>query len=192
MYLPKFKQRRAEYTEGSEFATKQTGEEYVGYYVPTTDGRYFTGDRVSNRSKELLKMNKIQANPETVVKERYDNLHNDDRIFDLRTTTLLPEHRTQPQPNTKVVRFFAQEKKTGRIYEISQESYLAVSSRTSEYHWPSYVVVKILWDYTIPVADQQESSYIRRGSNTRNKEAAKKITLIPGLYDYLIEIKELI
>lgn len=193
MYIPKFKQKKPLYTSGGEYAVAATGEEYIGYYTPTTDGRYYSGESATNASQRLAKYEIREIEDSDLYKLHYDDLVEDESVYRLRSTARPQEIVPRALTNTKTFRHFALEVPTQRIFEISKDDYMELNKKTTKYHWPSYKTVQMQWDYYLPVADQQNGSYIIKGSNTRNVEEVRKAsTIIPRLSDYLVKKGDLL
>lgn len=171
MYIPKFKQTKPLYTSGGQLSYKDDRGSYVGYYVKTSKGRYYVNTNVGIPYYELEEVNtKLETAQDYVDKVRYDNLHADENIYDLRTSSMLPSfvHTTRA---SEFKRYFAKSKITNSITEISQETYTELTGQSSKYHWPSYNTLELTWNIGSPVADMKKGSYIIKGSETKNKEA---------------------
>ena len=60
-YLPKSKVKIQE-TPGGELVTKIKRRNYIGPYIETSEGKYYTGRNVLNWGVELIKPKKVNTN----------------------------------------------------------------------------------------------------------------------------------
>ena len=195
MYLPKFKQTPAYYTNGREYYNPATGEEYVGYYFLTSTQQAYSGKSMTRGTSILLsRYEQSPREPQSIIEGEYDVIKQDRKATQLKVTEALPHHT--PERNDfkgYVDRYFAKNKATGSIIEISLETYLELKSESTKYHYPSYLIVNLRWHTTYPVDDMQNNSYIIKGSRTKNaEEVAKAEKVLPGISTYLVDLTELI
>jgi hypothetical protein len=187
MYLPKFKTTKARYTPGSQYTVKSTGENYIGYYVLSSQGVPYSGKEfIQNASQELVSIvvqGVEQQEKEYVPYTDYDTVRKQQKEYDLRSTLDLPVHIFIPDFEFEInKRFFAKSKVTQAIKEISREVYLELSSKTTKYHYPTYEILAMDWYVTGAVGDFQNGSYLIEGIRTKNtKEIAKAEKSMPGI-----------
>lgn len=187
MYLPKFKTTKARYTPGSQYTVKSTGENYIGYYVLSSQGVPYSGKEfIQNASQELVSIvvqGVEQQEKEYVPYTDYDTVRKQQKEYDLRSTLDLPVHIFIPDFEFEInKRFFAKSKVTQAIKEISKEVYLELSSKTTKYHYPTYEIFMMDWYVTGAVGDFQNGSYLIEGIRTKNtKEIAKAEKSMPGI-----------
>jgi len=195
MYIPKFKQTLAKYTDGAEFDIESTGETYRGFYVKTSKGEYFTGrGYLRGTSQKLIEKNISNQNYLTPVPEEYDNIKQDRESLQLKKTLQVPSYiPTKRYQDTSIYRYFAKSKVTGSILEISNETYNELLSKNVKYHYPSYDILQLEWFVSSPAEDIVRNGYILEGSINKNK---RQIVLaertLPGISEYLTDPTELI
>ena len=191
MYLPKFRVIKAEYTAGSQYALKSTGENYIGYYVLSADRVPYTGrEFVQNTSQELVSL--IVENQEDQVKAylpytKYDTLRKQVSEYNLRSTLPLPVHIFIPDFAFQFnKRFFAKSKITQGIIEISRENYFELEKKTDKFHYPSFDTVIVDWYVLGAVGDFQNGPYLIEGIRTKNtREVLKAEKSLPGISQLL-------
>jgi hypothetical protein len=187
MYLPKFKTTKARYTPGSQYVVKSTEENYIGYYVISSQGVPYSGrEFVQNASLELVSrvtQGVEQQEKEYVPYTNYDTVRKQQKEYNLRSTLDLPVHIFIPDFEFEInKRFFAKSKVTQAIKEISREVYLELSGKTTKYHYPTYEILAMDWYVTGAVGDFQNGSYLIEGIRTKNtKEIAKAEKSMPGI-----------
>lgn len=195
MYIPKFKQTLAKYTDGSEFNLEATGETYRGYYVETSSKEYYTGESYKRGLSQKL----VQKNPANVdyiapIPQKYDELKQDATSLQLTKTLQLPSHTpTRRYEDVFIYRYFAKSKVDGSIVEISNETYNELLRESTKYHYLSYDILQLIWYVASPAADIYRNGFLQEGSISRNK---KQILLaektLPGISQYLTDPTELI
>lgn len=147
MYLPKTKYKSNLYTSGDEFKNSKTGATYIGVYFKTYKEEFFTGAHPSKDSIKLVTMdlgNKYAPGKE-VTKEGYDYLRNQPAEVFLKETLPLPAHYPQPGSGDSFTRYFATDKSTGIIKEISKDSYTSMSRKEPKYYYPRYTITSLEW-----------------------------------------------
>lgn len=195
MYIPKFKQTLAKYTDGAEFDLESTGETYKGFYVKTSKGEYFTGKRyLRGASQKLVEKNIGNQNYLTPVPEEYDNIKQDRESLQLKKTLQVPSHiPTKQYQDTSIYRYFARSKVTGNILEVSNQTYNELLSRNTKYHYLSYDILQLEWFVSSPAEDIVRNGYTLEGSISKNRRQillAEKA--LPGISQYLTDPTELI
>lgn len=191
MYLPKFKTTKAKYTAGSQYIVKSTGENFVGFYVLSSQGVPYSGKQfIQNSSQELV--TRIVESAEEQVKQylpltKYDTVRKKAEEYNLRSTLQLPTHIFIPDFEYEInKRFFAKSKVTQVIVEINREDYLELSKKTDKYHHPSYDIVIVDWYVRGAVGDFQNGSYLIEGIETKNtREVQKANKVMPGISQVL-------
>jgi len=163
MYLPKHKYKVI-FTGGGEYELVSNREEYTGYLFETAVGTFFTGNKPSTSSKQLQEIERITGfisgkddgtgiginDPSPLVfREDYDDIRQNNQEYTLKSTERIPLHYPKPAPadygNKFIIRYFATEKTTGRILEISKEVYTSLNSKEPKYYYPKYGTKAIQW-----------------------------------------------
>lgn len=159
MYLPKFKYKGDLTTPGKEFRLVDSGEDYVGLYFETYNGKYYTESRPRKFSRELQKYNtfvrdftpndRFDYTPYPPIVEDYDVLKQDVHTFQLKSTypvrTYYPKVSELDYEKGFINRYYVRDKNTGTIQEVSSEVYEQMGSKTTKYYYPKYDILKLRW-----------------------------------------------
>lgn len=195
MYLPKFKYQGGLFTIGGELAVKATGENYKGFYFRTYKGELYTGPEPSliGNNSELIKLEKEEQEsgslePLNIV--IYDELLNNPHEYKLKITQELLPHIPVITVGDSIagyiIRYFAQNKLTKQILEISKQDYNELESKSVKYFYKNYSIVRIYWFLAGNLEDTQTGPYKILGVRTKNSESIKAgDRIIPGLTQYL-------
>ena len=192
MYLPKFKYKGDLTTPGKEFRLLDSGEDYVGLYFETYNGKYYTESRPRKSSRELQKYNtfvrdftpndRFESTPFPPIVEDYDVIRQDVHTFQLKSTypvrTYYPKVSELDYEEGFLMRYYVRDKNTGTIQEVSSEVYENLQGKTTKYYYPKYDILKLRWSLIFT----QDNSKILRIGNKR----------LPGLSSYVKGITEFI
>lgn len=161
MYYPKSQITPNLYTNGGEFAYKDSGFPYTGYYFRVSTGKYYTGRNTDDRPNEELiflitQQENYPAIPElsvTVIDPIYDYLTNISSNNSPQPQVSLPYYlptfpTTQDYQNGEFQRYFC--KKTNEIIyvEINQEQFNKLVSKDPQILWALYKPFTITWILT--------------------------------------------
>lgn len=177
MYLPKSKYKTGLYSDGKTLVTSPDGEAYVGPYIETFDGKFFSGNSPMEKgSRELAVVEPFPEGPVDYLEPlKYDEVRQDVEAFNLRSTQPLqmsyPKVSAEDRKSASIVRYFAKDKNTGRIFEINKQDYLSLKHKETKYYYPRYDILGINW------------SLISRGLNISILARAEKT--FPGISSYL-------
>jgi len=177
MYLPKSKYIGDRYTTGEEWSLAGQTTTYIGYYFTTWNGQAFTGRRPGDGANDLLERytGVPQAPGLQVEKSTYDIISNDIQAFALKRTLPVPTHYPVPTRqdylNLSFTRYLAKERLTGKVFEISLDTYTALNGNDTRYYYPGYTTVKLDWTIVGPLEDTQNGPYIIPGAASRNSQA---------------------
>lgn len=172
MYLPKHKYRVI-FTGGGEYELVSNREEYTGYLFETAVGTFFTGKKPTASSKQLQEIERItgfvsgkddgtgiginDASP-LILREDYDDIRQNSQEYALKNTERIPLYYPKPMPidygKKFIVRYFAIEKTTDRVLEISKEVYTSLNSKEPKYYYPKYSTKAIQWSLVNVRANQ--------------------------------------
>lgn len=192
MYLPKSKYVGDKYTPGDEWVKPGENIPYVGYYFTTWNNRTFTGRRPNDGPNDLLIpfVGLSEDIDRTTNKSTYDIISNDIQAFALKKTLPVPVHYPVPTEqdylNLSFTRYLTRERLTGKVFEISQQTYTALVNKETKYYYPGYEVVKLDWTLVGPLEDTRNGSYIIPGAaskNAKSRELADKT--LPGAAKFL-------
>lgn len=151
MYLPKTKYKTGLYSDGRTLVTSPNGEAYTGPYIETFDGRYFSGNSpMDSNSEELAVIEPLPEGPITYLEPlKYDEVRQDEEAFNLRDTLPLqvsyPVITKEDRTRGTIIRYFAKDKHTGRIFEINKQDYTSIKKKQIKYYYPRYEVVGLNW-----------------------------------------------
>lgn len=173
MYLPKSKYKKKR-TTGGQFQEINTGNIYVGPYIETVNGKFFTGSSPSSKSIQLVPI--VEEGVEAVggnavpppVVEVYDVARNNNVEFKLKNTAPVKLHYPKPSSSdyTKgiIKRYFAIDKTTGQILEVSPKVYASMKAQKPEYYYPKYELKTITWSLRNRSANRINSSITKLDS----------------------------
>jgi hypothetical protein len=154
MYLPKSKYKKLVATKLNALVDPN-GVLYEGPYFETFKGESYTGDSPSKNSKPLTEVIGPDQTTNTVGFRTpleptvYDYVRRDTKEAKLRETLPVPLYYPKPSPSDYskgiLKRYFAIEKTTGRILEISPEVYASIKAQKPEYYYPKYELETLKW-----------------------------------------------
>lgn len=127
-YYPKNKIITGLYTQGKEYMTLQ-GEEYVGSYFKTSDGKKYTGPRPTPRQVELIK---YEDSSKTLIKTSesnvYDSLPKNTDVRDSNYPNVFKPTPTEDQYQAQFIKryFIVKRNDNSVIMEVSQKEYTRV------------------------------------------------------------------
>ena len=190
-YLPKSKVQ-IKRTIGGELMYLHNQGNYVGYYIESSDGKYYEGRSNTNFGKELVLQ--TTPSPEADVDLNYfnDDFDVDPRKFNIINENLklffektrpIPSQKTRPTDKDKAKgfykRYFVKRVNGSKYLEINSTTYSSITSREGKYDHNLYVCGTIMW-------------YIRGNVHKLNAIALKKVgqdfpriaTLFPILNEF--------
>lgn len=195
MYLPKFKYEGSKFTSGGEYALKDTGAEYKGFYFVTYKGEVYTGPEPSLKgtNAQLLPLQQVEQSFGTLESEDllvYDEIYNSPHEFSLKVTQEVPSYIPVVTVGNTIdgflLRYFAQNKITKEIIEISKQTYSDLDNRTVRYFYKNYNIVRLYWFLNGSIEDTQNGPYKIPGIRSKNIESTKTAEkTISGLSQYL-------
>ena len=150
MYLPSFKYKGNLITEGDEYSIKGSDQPYVGKYFLTDTGKYFTGNKPGDGpNQRLVPYIKPVGGVNGTRIERYDLVRQKEIETQLKDTLPVPLYYPKPTSSdyTKgiVKRYFAIDKTTGQILEITTKVYASMKAQKPEYYFPKYELKTLKW-----------------------------------------------
>lgn len=202
MYLPKFKYEGSKFTSGGEYALKDTGAEYKGFYFVTYKGEAYTGPEPSLRgtNAQLLPLQQVEQSFSTLESEDllvYDEIYNSPHEASLKVTQEVPPHVPVVTVGDTIdgffLRYFAQNKITKQIIEINKQTYNDLDNRTVRFFYKNYNIVRLYWFLSGDIEDTQSGPYKIPGIRTKNSESIKAAeNTLPGLSQYLQNLLEFV
>ena len=164
-------------TNGGEFYTAGTTEEYVGYYN-LTNGVYYSGHSFTEDSTELA--------PVPINAVRYVNSSGADRPDSLKT--FAPSPTDDDYARGWFVRYFARRTnvQASRYYEISQDEYDTITGGSK----PLYIAVQLRWKITGPLYDKKDgTSIIEPGVYNTNDRSIRLLGIEHAWLRYRLQNK---
>jgi hypothetical protein len=167
-YVPETRYSTPKSTRGGEFNIKQTGEDYIGQYIETFDGKYYAGSRPEENGHELVKVNEefpiglaFSAAPV---------------IAGLLAGFFKPQLKKGDIDKGVTKRYFVQDKKTNKIQETDQQTFLQARQL------PNTNFATVDWIIKGPAEDQNFNGYPFEGAASKNEKAIKALeSQIPGI-----------
>lgn len=163
MYLPKTKYRVLTATTQDNLVDPN-GVLYQGPYFETFTGEKFTGEVPSKDSKPLTDIigpdqsNSLSFDIPLEITD-YDSVRDDRQELQLRSTLDIPVYYPKPMPadysKKTLLRYFAIDKSTGRILEISKQVVTSLRSKEVKYYYPKYTTKVIQWSLVNINANEQ-------------------------------------
>lgn len=161
MFIPKSKYSKPKHTPGKEFLLR--GKPYIGWYTELSTGEYYTGKAFDAKS---LKLESIKSSTR------------EETEFPFYSEDTMPTERDKQ--NKVWIRYFLQDKRTGRIIEVDKERYDLFRSK------PYVTRTTVSWSLSKPVEDLVINGYPYHGAAHRNKQAvAAQEQIIPGISSYI-------
>ena len=148
-YLPKSKHKIKE-TGGDQFVYKNTEIYYRGFYVETSSGKYFVGNDLHKKGRELMLASPPgELRPYEVRQSHYNKIK--PGIYG-RLVSTNPVVSTKPVPSKedyklgRIIRYFAKRRNQSAVYfEIDKNTWKSIRNRKKEYDFNLYAVGKIDW-----------------------------------------------
>jgi len=195
MYLPKFKVTAPQYTYGDEYELSTTGLVYTGFYFKNSAGQAYTGKVPGDGENTLLNVSRdfrADFERDQPYLTDYDVLVNDPNLFALRKTLPLPPYYPTPSSQeSAIMRYFAKEKVTGQIIEISKSTHQELRRKSNTFFYPGYDILEILWIIQGSVEDTMSGSYTIPGIKSKNKKQLQQAEkTMPGISLFLADLAQ--
>ena len=185
-YIPKSK-IQVKTTSGGELEYSHNRKAYMGYYIETSDGRFFEGRKHNNFGKELSPIKSIydtggRFNNFSKDTTKFNIINNNTKEF-LEKTKSVPTTKTRPtlEDNTRgnYSRYFMKRVNSSKYLEISKDTFNSINTKDGNYDHNLYETGNIIW-------------YVRGNVHKLNSIALKKvgerfpkiITLFPILNEF--------
>ena len=154
MYLPKSKYKKLIATK-LDALVDTDGVLYEGPCFITFKGEFFSGSSPSKNSKPLTEVISPDQTTNTVGFQTpleptvYDYVRRNAEEIKLRATLPVSLHYPKPSSSdyTKGIirRYFAVDKTTGQILEVSPKVYASMKAQKPEYYYPKYELKTLKW-----------------------------------------------
>ena len=194
MFVPKHKRKDGLLTRG-DLVDKLTLVPHFGYYFETSDGRKFTGKNpYDGPTTELVDApeevyNELTGTTARASKDLYDTLTQDKESYRLKITQALENYYPTKIPNTpSFKRYFARDKRSGKIYEINVNVYKALKTQQPTYYHPAYTILELEWALQGSIEDSILGRFVAPGVRTINTNTILAAeTKLPGIKIYLVD-----
>lgn len=178
-YLPQFSYTKPKSTSGGEFVIKKTGDEYKGFYIKTTDNKYYSGRKPEDNGEELEEMTA------TFVEDLMPLAVN---IVGLLKGFFKPTIKKGDKERGKLQRFFIQPKTTQKITEVDKQTYHQAQNQLINYNF-----AQVDWIIKGPADDQVINGYPFEGAASKNKKAIQALeSQMPGISTFVTNYSELV
>ena len=192
MYYPKSQIKTNLYTNGGEFITFDTDQEYIGSYWKTSSGEYYTGVSPDSRGyRELVPMQKEQVKKENTLTVNVGgdaDIYNSLKGVDLNSSSKNIPSYYYPQPteeNYKLgsfIRYFAKRSNQNIYIEINKSQYESLTKKQDNWDFASYRAFKIEW--TLSGSSPQQVSNINQSIVAVTERKLKITGLLQYFKDY--------
>lgn len=181
-YIPKSSYTEPKYTLGREYTIKDTGEEYVGYYIEASRGKFYSGKSPQQGGGELLK----------IEKERLINQGAKAGIFALLATLakgfFKPKMSSIDKERGFTIRYFIQDKNNNKIVETDRETYLEAQKELLNNRF-----VQVNWTIKGPAENSVIAGYPYEGAASKNRKAIAAVEKqIPGISTFITDYSLLV
>ena len=182
-YLPEFSYTKPKSTSGGEFVIKKTGDEYKGFYIKTTENKYYSGTKPEDNGEELEKLTPSYVEdlmPLVVL------------IPGLLKGFFKPKLKKGDSEKGKTQRFFIQPKTTQKILEVDKQTYHQAQKQLVNYNF-----AQTDWIIKGPAENRIINGYPYEGAASKNRKAIQALEkTIPGIStfitDYSLLVEELV
>jgi hypothetical protein len=166
-YFPKGRIQENLYTNGGEFTKTSTGEDYIGKYYKTYDGKCKTGPNPLEGPSESLEATNNQQDSR-IPQNNFNKAYLQNSSIKVNTNILNLAVLIDPTPIQAIpteedykrgyyLRFFAQKRK-GQAYsivEIDEETYTDLTTNQQKYNYLTWKALKLFWQLTGPKKDNK-------------------------------------
>jgi hypothetical protein len=179
-YMPEFSYTEPKSTSGGEFVFKKTGNEYKGFYIKTTDNKYYSGKKPEDNGEELQEITPNYLEDLQPLIAIIPGLLKG--FFSLKL-------KKGDKEKGKTKRFFIQPKTTQKISEVDKQTYRQAQNQLINYNF-----AEIDWIIAGPAEDKNFNGYPFEGAASKNKKAIQALEKqMPGIstfitdYSFLVE-----
>jgi hypothetical protein len=183
-YIPKTSYTEPKYTSGGEYKTKDTGEDYIGFYIEASRGKYYSGKSPQQGGAEILK----------VQTEGIVNKGAKAKVFALLLTLakgfFKPKLTSIDRERGFTIRYFIQDKNDNKIVEVDRETYLEAQKELLNKRF-----IEVNWTLKGPAENSVIAGYPYEGAASKNRKAITAVEKqMPGIStfvkDYSLLVEE--
>lgn len=183
-YIPKTSYTEPKYTSGGEYKIKDTGADYIGYYIEASRGKFYAGKSPQQGGAEILK----------VQTEGLVNKGAKAKAFTLLLTLakgfFKPKLSSIDRERGFTKRYFIQDKNDNKIVETDRETYLEAQKELRNKKF-----IEVDWIIKGPAENSIINGYPYEGASSKNRKAIaaveKQMTGISAfITDYSLLVEE--
>ena len=170
--IPKSK-IKIKYTNGEEFKSSLSGDSYIGYYIETSNGEYYSGvdNVILGDPLEPIGEDMNKNETPTITVKKYNLIKKKLKDF-LENTIPIPAMKTYPSEqdynNGFVDRYFSKRINSPFYQEISQDVYNSINNKEEKYDYFLHEVGSLQWTLTGNVYLENAQELKRREINFPN------------------------
>lgn len=181
MYLAEGSYKKAKYTLGFSFIEEETKENYRGYYIEDSKGRFYSGKGPNKDNVRLIKVDTVNKSKLTTGLKS--------TLIALAAGLASKLISDIEKQNGKTKRYFVQDKTTGKISETDKSTFNQAKLEMSNQNFS-----EVDWIIAGPAEDLTYGTYLYEGASTKNEKAIKALeSEMKGIstfitdYSYLVE-----
>jgi len=173
------------------------GQEYVGPYYTTFDGKIFTGSNpYTLNSRPLIPIKSVDSSEFTTPQqEKYDSLNSSLLNLSLiDPTPFTPTPTSEDYRKGKITRYFARQRngRQFKLMEINKDTFEALNNRSKGLNTSLWKTISIFWQISGPERTQIVNGIKTQAgiidTNQRILDNAEKTFI--GLKQYLTDLKQ--
>lgn len=181
-YIPKTSYTEPKYTPGGEYTVKDTGADYVGYYIEASRGKFYAGKSPQQGGAEILK----------VQTEGLVNKGAKAKVFTLLLTLakgfFKPKISSIDRERGFTKRYFIQDRNDSKIIETDRETYLEAQKELRNKRF-----TEVDWTIKGPAENSVISGYPYEGASSKNKKAVAIVEKqMPGISAFITDYSLLV
>lgn len=181
-YIPKTSYTEPKYTSGGEYTLKDTGADYIGFYIEASRGKFYAGKSPQQGGAEILK-----AQTEGLV-----NKGAKAKVFALLLTLakgfFKPKLTSIDREKGFTTRYFIQDRNDSSIIETDRETYLEAQKELRNKRF-----VQVDWVIKGPAENSIISGYPYEGAASKNKKAVAAVERqMPGITAFVTDYSLLV
>lgn len=181
-YIPKTSYTEPKYTSGGEYKTKDTGEDYTGFYIEASRGKFYSGKSPQQGGAEILK----------VQTEGLVNKGAKAKVFALLLTLakgfFKPKVSSIDKEKGFTKRYFIQDKNDNKIIETDRETYLEAQKELRNKRF-----TEVDWTIKGPAENSIIAGYPYEGAASKNRKAIAAVEKqMPGISAFITDYSLLV
>lgn len=181
-YIPKTSYTEPKYTSGGEYVTKDTREDYVGFYIEASRGKFYSGKSPQQGGAEILKV-ETEGVVNKGAKAKTLAL-----LATLAKGFFKPKTSSIDRESGFIPRYFIQDKNNNSIVEVDRETYLEAQNELLNKRF-----VQVNWTIKGPAENTIIGGYPYEGAASKNRKAITAVEKqIPGISAFITDYSLLV